>query len=141
MCKSVHVYIMWSDLKKALVAHCETSLSQAALEQARIRAVAQACSSCTEQINNSNIYCVCLTCLHTDLRLHALILCEGYHAGCRLTVCSLKPCMCVVLRLKATGHDKGDYKILEIKIGLRTLCSLKKRSTSSLSPPAQLTSR
>lgn len=34
-----------SDLKKALVAHWDTSLSQAALEQARMRAVAQACSS------------------------------------------------------------------------------------------------
>lgn len=33
-------------LKKALVAHCETSRSQAALEQARMSAVAQACSSC-----------------------------------------------------------------------------------------------
>lgn len=33
-------------LKKALVAHCETSRSQAELEEARISAVAQACSSC-----------------------------------------------------------------------------------------------
>lgn len=47
---------MSSDLKKALVAHCETSLSQAELEQARISAVPQACSSCTEMNNNSNIY-------------------------------------------------------------------------------------
>lgn len=36
-------------LKKALVAHCETSRSQAALEQARMSAVAQACSSCQVQ--------------------------------------------------------------------------------------------
>lgn len=40
---------MFGYLKKALVAHWETSLSQAAVEHARISAVAQACSSCTEQ--------------------------------------------------------------------------------------------
>lgn len=59
--KSAHVYRQ-RYLKKALVAHCETSLSQAALEQARISAVAQACSSCTEQINNSDIYRVKYAC-------------------------------------------------------------------------------
>lgn len=40
-------------LKKDLVAHCETSLSQAALEQARISAVAHACSSLTENSHSS----------------------------------------------------------------------------------------
>lgn len=40
-------------LKKALVAHCETSRSQAELEEARISAVAQACSSC-KAINKSH---------------------------------------------------------------------------------------
>lgn len=52
-----------TDLKKALVAHCETSLSQAALEQARIKAVAQACSSCTENSNDSKICCMSWRCL------------------------------------------------------------------------------
>lgn len=77
---------MLSDLKKALVAHCETSLSQAALEQARISAVAQACSSCTEQINNSNIYYMCVR----ERNIPAY----------------LNPA-CVMCRFK------GDYKILD----------------------------
>lgn len=41
-------------LKKDLVAHCETSLSLAALEHARIRAVAQACSSLTANVHSSD---------------------------------------------------------------------------------------
>lgn len=44
-------------LKKDLVAHCETSLSHAALEQARIRAVAQACSSLTMNVHSSDDTC------------------------------------------------------------------------------------
>ena len=38
-----------TDLKKARVAHWDTSRSHAALEQARIREVAQACSSCNHR--------------------------------------------------------------------------------------------
>lgn len=44
-------------LKKDLVAHWETSLSQAALEHARIRAVAQACSSLTMYFHSSDDMC------------------------------------------------------------------------------------
>lgn len=83
-------------LKKDLVAHCETSLSLAALEHARISAVAQACSSWTR-------WCY-----------------------------SLDWCTCH--RVKPHERKKGMKN-------KNTLCSLKNRSISSLSPPAQLTNK
>lgn len=83
-------------LKKDLVAHCDTSLSQAALEHARIRAVAQACSSLTVNFQSSD-----------DIRS---------------------------IQVKAMTEE-GRLR------SRNTLCSLKNRSISSLSPPAQLTSR
>lgn len=39
------------------------------------------------------------------------------------------------------GLKSVTYDVKWKHVVLRTLCSLKKRSTSSLSPPAQLTSR
>ncbi len=88
MCVCVLLNNVIGYLKKALVAHCETSLSEAATEQARISAVAHACSSCAEQIH-IDIYKMqaCKkqrekTSLHTGLKLHVLILCEGVCVSC-----------------------------------------------------------
>lgn len=92
--------LIWASppyLKKALVAHCDTSLSQAALEQDRIRAVAHACSSWGEDSINKQ---------------------RNKDSVCRGTCTN-----------KTLSNE------------IHTLCSLKKRSTSSLSPPVPLTSR
>ena len=109
---------MFSNLKKALVAHCETSLSQAALEHARISAVAQACSSCTEQINNLNIYCECVcVCVCVCARAHwSVAACRNPALWC-LCVMQVAGLQRVTLNdayiihmFKATGHDMGIMK-------------------------------
>lgn len=72
-CKYICVQKVLCDLKKALVAHCETSLSQAALEQASISAVAQACSSCTKQTTGMGILCVRLCVCEREKHICTLV--------------------------------------------------------------------